>query len=162
MEFIEKTLGQIIGDLAATRPDGLAFKFADRDYRRTWKEFDEETTLIAKGFMALGVQKDEKISMWATNTPEWMLTLFAAAKIGAVFVTVNTNYKSFELEYLLTQSDTKVLVMMGGFKDSNYVDIVEGLIPEIKDGKDGLVSNKRLPVLERVIFSDPGEAPKGF
>ena len=60
MEFIEKTLGQIIGDLAATRPDGLAFKFADRDYRRTWKEFDEETTLIAKGFMALGVQKDEK------------------------------------------------------------------------------------------------------
>lgn len=162
MEFIEKTLGQIIGDLAAMRPDGLAFKFADRDYRRTWKEFDEETTLIAKGFMALGVQKDEKISMWATNTPEWMLTLFAAAKIGAVFVTVNTNYKSFELEYLLTQSDTKVLVMMGGFKDSNYVDIVEGLIPELKDGEDGLVSNKRLPVLERVIFSDPGEAPKGF
>ena len=86
MEYIEKTLGQVIGDLAKNSPDGLAFQFADRDYRRTWKEFDEETTAVAKGFMALGIEKGEKISMWATNTPEWMITLFAAAKIGAVFV----------------------------------------------------------------------------
>lgn len=162
MEFLDKTLGQIIGDLASSRPDATAFQFADRDYRRTWREFDEESTLVAKGFMALGVKKDEKISMWATNTPEWILTLFAAAKIGAVFVTVNTNYKSFELEYLLTQSDTKILVMMGGFKDSNYVGIVEDLIPELRTAENGAVTNERLPILERVIYSDPGEAPKGF
>lgn len=162
MEFIDKTLGGIIGDLAVSRPDATAFQFADRDYTRTWKEFDEESTLIAKGFMALGVEKGEKISMWATNTPEWMLTLFAAAKIGAVFVTVNTNYKSFELEYLLTQSDTKLLVMMCGFKDSNYVEIVEGLLPELRTAEDGFVRNERMPVLERVIFSGTGEVPKGF
>lgn len=162
MEFIEKTLGQVIGDLAATRPDALAFQFADRDYRRTWKEFDEETTAVAKGFMALGVKKDEKISMWATNTPEWMITLFAAAKIGAVFVTVNTNYKSFELEYLLSQSDTKVLVMMKGFKDSNYVDIVNGLVPELPLSTDGKVESDRLPELKRVVFSGLGDVPQGY
>lgn len=162
MEFLDKTLGQIIGDLASSRPDATAFQFADRDYHRTWREFDEESTLVAKGFMALGVKKDDKISMWATNTPEWMLTLFAAAKIGAVFVTVNTSYKSFELEYLLNQSDTKILVMMNGFKDSNYVGIVEDLIPELRTADNGAVKNERLPILERVIYSDPAEAPKGF
>ena len=159
MEYIEKTLGQVIGDLAATRPDALAFQFADRDYRRTWKEFDEETTAVAKGFMALGVQKGEKISMWATNTPEWVITLFAAAKIGAVFVTVNTNYKSFELEYLLSQSDTKVLVMMKKFKDADYVGIVNGLVYVEQDGK---VESERLPELKRVVFSGVEEAPQGY
>ena len=79
--------------------------------------------------MSLGVKKGDKVAIWATNIPEWLLTLFGAAKCGAILVTVNTNYKIFELEYLLTQSDTKVLVMMGGFKDSNYVDIVNELFP---------------------------------
>lgn len=160
MEYIEKTLGKIIQDLAEERPDGLAFDFADRSYRRTWKEFDEETTLIAKGFMALGVEKGDKISMWATNTPEWVLTLFASAKIGAILVTVNTNYKVFELEYLLNQSDTKILVMMDRFKDSDYVGIVRELLPEL--GKDGTVQNSRLPELKRIIYSTPGEAPEGM
>ena len=82
-------------------------------------------------------------------------------KCGAILVTVNTNYKIFELEYLLTQSDTKVLVMMGGFKDSNYVDIVNELIPELKDAKDGEVSHPALPFLERIIFAD-GQTPKGM
>ncbi len=160
MEYIEKTLGNIIHELAEKDPNGIAFNFADRDYKRTWKEFDEETDLIAKGLMALGVEKGDKVSMWATNTPEWMMTLFASAKIGAVFVTVNTNYKTFELEYLLNQSDTKVLVMMKGFKDSDYVGIVKELLGK-ELSSDGSVESKHLPYLKKIIYSTPGEIPEG-
>ena len=153
MQTIEKTLGQMINELARDIPDKTAVKYTTRDYCRTWREFDEETDKVAKGLMSLGVQKGDKVAIWATNIPEWLLTLFGAAKCGAILVTVNTNYKVFELEYLLTQSDTKVLVMMGGFKDSNYVDIVNTLIPELKNSKDGKVSHPSLPFLERVVFA---------
>ena len=160
MEYVEKTLGKIIRDLAKSNPDGLAVDFADRDFKKTWKEFDEETTAVSKGLMAIGVNAGDKVSMWATNTPEWIVTLFATAKIGAVLVTVNTNYKTFELEYLLNQSDTKVLVLMKGFKDSDYVGITRELLGDEKGNSDGKISCKRLPVLERVIYSTPGEVPE--
>ncbi len=114
---------------------------------------DKESDRIAKGFMALGVQKDDKIAIWATNVPEWFLTLFASAKIGAVLVTVNTNYKVFEAEYLLSQSDTRVLVMIDGFKGNSYVDTIYTLVPELKDSKDGSVNSKRLPFLKNVVFA---------
>lgn len=153
MQTIEKTLGQVINGLAHDIPDNTAVKYTTRDYCRTWREFDEETDKVAKGLMALGVQKGDKVAIWATNIPEWLLTLFGAAKCGAILVTVNTNYKIFELEYLLGQSDTKVLVMMGGFKDSNYVEIVNNLVPELKNSTDGKVSHPSLPFLERVVFA---------
>ena len=161
MQIIEKTLGQIINGLARDIPERTAVEYTTRDYRRTWREFDEDTDKVAKGLISLGVKKGDKVAIWATNIPEWLLTLFGAAKCGAILVTVNTNYKIFELEYLLTQSDTKVLVMMGGFKDSNYVEIVNELIPEIKTATDGKVSHPALPYLERIIFAD-GHAPQGM
>ncbi len=161
MEFINKTLGQIINDNGKIYADRTAIKYTTNSYERTWKELDEETDRIAKGFMALGVQKDDKIAIWATNVPEWFLTLFASAKIGAVLVTVNTNYKVFEAEYLLSQSDTRVLVMIDGFKGNSYVDTIYTLVPELKDAKDGAVSSKRLPFLKHVVFAGDNE-PQGF
>ncbi len=161
MEMIEKTLGDVIRDLAKKYPDKQAIKYTTNPYERTWREFDEETDKVAKGLMAIGVKKGDKVAIWANNIPEWLLTLFGAAKCGAILVTVNTNYKVFELEYLLTQSDTKVLVMMGGFKDANYVEIVRTLVPEIKDAKDGEVNPKNIPFLKRVVFA--GEStPEGM
>lgn len=161
MEMIEKTLGQVINGLAKDYPNNTAVKYTTRDYSRTWKEFDEETNKVAKAFMSLGVKKGDKVAIWATNIPEWLLTLFGAAKCGAVLVTVNTNYKVFELEYLLSQSDTKVLVMMGGFKDANYVNIVEQLLPHVHEAKDGYVKDDKLPFLERIVFAGE-ETPAGL
>ena len=119
MELIDKTIGQLLKDVASELPNNIGLEYNTREYSLTWKELDELTDKVAKGFMSLGVQKGDKVAIWATNIPEWFLTLYATAKIGAVLVTVNTNYKIFELEYLLSQSDTKVLVCMQGFKDSN-------------------------------------------
>ena len=161
MEFLNKTVGQIINENAIKYADRTAIKYTTNSYERTWKELDEESDQIAKGFMALGVKKDDKVAIWATNVPEWFLTLFASAKIGAVLVTVNTNYKVFEAEYLLSQSDTKVLVMIDGFKGNSYVDTIYTLVPELKDSKDGMVESKRLPFLKTVVFAGENE-PQGF
>ncbi len=161
MEMIEKTLGQIINGLAQQYPDREAVKYHTRDYCRTWKQFDEETDKVAKAFMSLGVKKGDHVAIWATNIPEWLLTLFGAAKCGAVLVTVNTNYKVFEVEYLLTQADVKLLVMEKGFKDCNYVDIVNTLFADLKNSKDGYVKNKRIPFMERIVYAGE-ETPSGM
>lgn len=96
-EFITQTLGEVMNGLARKYPDKEAIKYTDRDYCRTWSQFNDEIETIARAFMALGVKKGEHIAIWATNVPEWLMTFFAAAKMGGVLVTVNTNYKVFEL-----------------------------------------------------------------
>ncbi len=154
MEMIEKTVGKLLEEVAAQYPDDMAVKYNDRPYQRTWKEFDEECVRFAKGLMALGIGKGDHVAIWATNIPQWLITLFACSKIGAVLVTVNTSYKVFELEYLLRQSDTKALVMMDHFKDANYVDIVNELCPKLAHNKvgSGTTINPMLPHLRHVIY----------
>lgn len=160
MEFIENTLGGVLDDLSKNNPNGWAVRYTDRNYFRTWKELNDEADLIARGMMSLGVKKGDHVAVWATNTPEWILTLFAAAKIGAVLVTVNTNFKIFELEYLLRQSDTKLLVMIGGFKNNDYVATVNELLPELKT-TSGEIESEHLPFLKRVVFAGK-ETPEGM
>ncbi len=146
------TVGDLLTNVAQRYPDDVAIKYNDRPYMRTWKEFNEEVEQIAKGFLAMGIGKGDHVAIWATNVPEWLLTLFASAKIGAVLVTVNTNYKVFELEYLLRQSDSKALVMTPGFKDANYVNIVNELCPKLKDSTPGHYEDPMLPYLKSVIY----------
>lgn len=160
MEFIENTLGGVLDDLSKNNPNGWAVRYTDRNYFRTWKELNDEADLIARGMMSLGVKKGDHVAIWATNTPEWILTLFAAAKIGAVLVTVNTNFKIFELEYLLRQSDTKLLMMIGGFKNNDYVATVNELLPELKT-TSGEIESEHLPFLKRVVFAGK-ETPEGM
>ncbi|MDY3235430.1 MAG: AMP-binding protein [Eubacteriales bacterium] len=160
MEFIENTLGGVLDDLSKNNPNGWAVRYTDRNYFRTWKELNDEADLIARGMMSLGVKKGDHVAIWATNTPEWIQTLFAAAKIGAVLVTVNTNFKIFELEYLLRQSDTKLLVMIGGFKNNDYVATVNELLPELKT-TSGEIESEHLPFLKRVVFAGK-ETPEGM
>lgn len=160
MEFIENTLGGVLDDLSKNNPNGWAVRYTDRNYFRTWKELNDEADLIARGMMSLGVKKGDHVAIWATNTPEWILTLFAAAKIGAVLVTVNTNFKIFELEYLLRQSDTKLLVMIGGFKNNDYVATMNELLPELKT-TSGEIESEHLPFLKRVVFAGK-ETPEGM
>ena len=159
-EFMTHTVGQQLERVAAAFPDKEAIKYTDRPYRRTWKEFNDECDRVAKGFLAHGVKKGDKIAIWATNIPEWLLTLFAACKIGAVLVTVNTAYKIFELEYLLKQSDTKILVMMDAYKGTSYVEIVQELCRGL--GKKWEHLNPMLPFLDEIVYAGAGDCPDGM
>ncbi|WP_066460530.1 AMP-binding protein [Anaerotruncus rubiinfantis] len=151
-ELMSITVGNLLEQVADRYPDDQAVKYTDRPFDMTWREFDDEVNRIAKGFLALGIGKGDHVAIWATNVPEWLLTLFASAKIGAVLVTVNTNYKVFELEYLLRQSDSKALVMIRNFKENNYVDTINELCPTLKDAKPGDFSDPKLPFLKDIIF----------
>ncbi len=159
MELMDITLGNLLDEVARDLPDHEALVYTDRDFRKTYRELKALADTYAKAFMALGVKKEDKVAIWATNIPEWVLTLFASAKIGAVLVTVNTNYKIFEVEYLLKQSDTHTLVLFDGFKDSNYVEIITELCPELKENKP--VNNENLPCLRNIIYVGDN-TPKGM
>ncbi len=166
-EYVRPLMSVTIGDLlrkwAREIPDNECVVYPQGAKRWTWKQFDELTDRVARGFMAMGIQKEDKVAIWATNVPEWIITFFAAAKMGAILVTVNTNYKQFELEYLLRQSDTQTLIMIGECKGNNYVEHVRGLCPGLDETEPGALDNKRLPYLKNLVYiGERADTPKGF
>ncbi len=148
----DRTLGQILDEAVAAHPDNEAIVYVDREFRKTYREFAEGVDRMAKGLMALGVQKGEKVAVWATNIPHWVTLQFATAKIGAILLTVNTNYKSAELAYLLKQSECENLFVINGYRDSDYVKTVYELVPELKTSQRGYMENAGFPHLKRVFF----------
>lgn len=151
MEVLNQTVGQLMAALAREHADEIAIKYNDRDYTRTWAQLEEEVTALAKGWLKLGIKKGDHVAIWATNVPEWLLTFLSSAKIGAILVTVNTSYKGFELEYLLRQSDTKALVLTDGFKDANYINIINEVCSEMQFAEHGAIQSEKFPYLKHVL-----------
>ena len=136
-------------------PDQYAFRYTTMDYTRTYSEFRDDVDTFARSLIALGVKPGDHVAIWATNVPQWYITFWATTKIGAVLVTVNTAYKIYEAEYLLRQSDTHTLVMIDGYKDSDYVGIIKELCPELETAEAGKpLHMKRLPFLRNIITVD--------
>ncbi|KAI4454017.1 acyl-coa synthetase [Holotrichia oblita] len=160
-KLLEITMGELLESMAERFPDTDCVVCNDRPFRKTYAEFNELVNLTAKGFLKLGIRRNDHVAIWATNYPEWLLTMWATAKIGAVLVTVNTNYKTFEAEYLLRQSDTHTLILIDGFKDSNYVEIMNELIPELKGSKHGSWSSEKFPFLKNIIHIDGSDPEAG-
>ena len=151
----DERLGDLLDKCIDGHPDNDALVYVDRDLRLSWREFGTEVDRIAKGLLAMGVQKGEKVAVWATNVPDWITLMFATARIGAILLTINTNYRSAELDYVLRQSDMENLVLIDGVRDFSYVDAVYDLVPELREQpRDGFRS-ERDPHLKRAIFLGP-------
>ena len=150
--FQNRTLGQILETTAAKFPDNDAVIYVDRDFRQTWAEFNQSVDELAKGLMGLGVKRGDKVALWATNVPYWVTLQLATAKLGAILLTVNTNYRDKELAYLLTQSETENLFIIDGYRDHDYLETVYGLIPELKTLPRGQLRSEQFPHLRRVMF----------
>ena len=159
-ELINLTFPQVLDRMVEEFPDQYAFKYTTLDYTRTYEEFREDVDNFARALVSMGVKAGSKVSIWATNVPAWYITFWAATKIGAVLVTVNTAYKIHEAEYLFRQSDTHTLVMIESCLDSDYRKIINELCPEIAKSRPGEPLHcKRLPFLRNVItvgFRMPG------
>lgn len=159
----EWTLPGLLKRNAEQYPDNDCCVAPEFGVRLSWKEFDQKTDEIARGMAAMGIGKGDHVAIWATNVPEWVYTQFASAKLGAVLVTVNTNYKQFELNYLLTQSDTKMLVMVGGVKNNDYIAHITDLMPSLMTDDPDHISEKKLPFLKRVVLiGEREDIPKGM
>ena len=155
MKLIDKTIGRVFEEQVALHSDEDFLIYADRGLRFTFRAFNDRVNRLAKGFLAIGIRKGDHVGLWATNVPDWLTVFFATAKIGAVLVTVNTAYRLHELEYLIEQSDITTLCLIDGYRDSNYVSMVNELIPELKTAQRGKLSSARYPCLKNLVFIGP-------
>jgi fatty-acyl-CoA synthase len=159
-EVGQTTIGQLVDLVAEQFGASNAVIYHERGLRHSYAQFRDICNDVAKGFMALGIEKGEKVAVWANNIPEWLYCQFATGKMGAVLVTVNTNYRAFELEYLLKQSDAKTLVLIGGVREADeYLRVMDAVCPELKDCEPGQLKSEKLPLLKNVIFVGQGRQP---
>ena len=148
----ERTLGQWLEHWAKTTPDKEYIVYSDRNLRFTWSQFNRRVDDMAKGLIAIGVERGTHVGIWAANVPDWLTLLYACAKIGAVYVTVNTNYKQSELEYLCQNSDMHTLCIVNGEKDSDFVQMTYTMLPELKTCQRGHLKSERFPYMKNVIY----------
>ncbi len=160
-QSIDVTMGTLLDNMAERYPDNDALVYHERGLRYSYREFNEICRQVAKGLIRLGIKKGDNVAIWAYNVPEWVVLQFASAKIGAVLVTVNTSYKSAELDYILNQSDSTALFMVKSFKDTDYVATLNEVVPELASSAIGSLCCPKLPFLKTVVFI--GEAtPNGM
>jgi len=159
IELIDSTIGELFDRQCTAIPDkeALVYNYPEigLDLRLTYNEYHREVTRLAKGLLALEIKKGEHVAVWATNVPEWVMLEIALAKIGAVLVTVNTNYRWAEIEYVLRHGDVTTLFMIEGFRGNSYVDSMYRIAPELKDLADPIRERLHalaLPDLKRVIL----------
>jgi fatty-acyl-CoA synthase len=160
IEIGKTTIGNIVDMLAENLADNSALEYLSLDIKYNFKEFRGLCDQVAKGLMSLGIQRGEKVAIWANNLPEWVYTQYGSARMGAVLVTVNTSYRSAELEYLLEQSDATTLILTGGVRDADeYLKVLNKVCPTLKDSEPGKLDNPKLPFLKNIIYLGKDKVP---
>jgi fatty-acyl-CoA synthase len=139
--LLQETIGANLERTVAAHPDGEALVEHGTGRRWTWREFDRDVDQVARGLIAAGIEKGDRVGIWGPNSARWTLTQYAAAKAGAILVNVNPAYRTHEFSYAMNQSGTKLLVAASSFKTSDY----RGMVEETAD---------RNPTLERVVHLD--------
>jgi len=152
--------------LGVTIPDHFAFivnRFPQHEAvvschqrrRLTYSELSAAVDRLARGLLALGFHKGDRIGIWSTNNIEWLLLQMATARIGAILVTINPAYRVRELAYSLERSQVQALFTIPSFKTSNYVAMLVELIPELARPASARLDSKAFPALRRVVLYDP-------
>ena len=147
--FLEATAGQMLAAAAARFPSHEAIVAADR--RITYAEFPRESERAARGLLALGVAKDDKVALWLPNRPAWLIAQYACAMIGAVVVALNTRYKAHELSYILRQSDTTTLVLTDHLGPVDFLETLGEVLPTLREAEPGALEIDAFPCLKRVV-----------
>jgi fatty-acyl-CoA synthase len=130
------TIGERLRQTVEDFGDHEALVVGHQEYRATYRELREESGRAARGLLARGIEKGDRVGIWAPNRSEWVVTQYATARIGAILVNVNPAYKRSELEYALTRSGIRLLMLSRGFRDTDYVELlgdVRGRCPALED-----------------------------
>jgi fatty-acyl-CoA synthase len=151
-----RTIGSVLEQTARTYPDHDALVFPALSLRWSWCEFSRRIDQIARALLAMGIERGEHVGIWSMNVPEWVVTQFATARIGAVLVNVNPAYRLQELEDGMRTADVTTLIVGCPFKGSDFVKMVHEICPEIAAAATAW-SSPRLPRLTRLIAL--GERP---
>ena len=159
--LLRERIGQILDRTARTYPNAPALVSCHQNQRFTYAEFRESTEQFARALLHLGIQKGDRVGIWATNCFEWVIAQFATAKVGAILVNINPSYRAYELKYALAQSQCRTLIMAPGFRDSDFVSIFFEACPEALTTQPGAVSSESLPFLRELILIGDS-APSSF
>jgi fatty-acyl-CoA synthase len=168
LDLLEVTLGRLLRDMARRLPEKEAVVYSvypelDLDVRWTYAVLDGKVDAVARGLLAIGIEKGDKVAVWSSNIPEWILLMFATARIGAVLVTVNTNSTPRELEYVLKQSDSRALFLMPRYRAMDYIERFEQVVPDISGQRPGHLELPHLPELRvAAIMNSRGETRPGY
>lgn len=144
-------IGDMLDESAQRFPQQDALIVMHQNIRFTYQEFQSKVNECARAFMALGVQKRDRVGIWSPNRYEWTITQFATAKIGAILVNINPSYRLHELEYALNQSECSTLVIADQFKGSSFTEMIYSLAPELYDAAKGQLQSSKLPMLRTLI-----------
>lgn len=153
------TVGTLLDRIAARYPERPALVARSQDIRLDYRQFHAEVERVAAGLMSLGLQRGDRIGIWAPNRYEWVVLQFAAPKLGLILVNINPAYRLHELEYALNKVRCRALVLPRRFKTSHYLDMLMELAPELSHAQAGLLQSERLPSLREVILLDDQAAP---
>lgn len=143
------TFGQLLNKASRDYGDLDAIIYNNKSY--TYQELNHVTDLLAKGLIHYGVKKGDKVALWLNNSPEWFFFYYAIAKVGAVVVPVNTRFRTKDLEYILNQSDSSLLILGEPYRNANYYEILKNIAPEIESGNSQQLESERLPMLKQVV-----------
>ena len=167
--LLGETIGENLRRTVERVPTAEALVVRHQNYRATYTELWDQTTLVAKGLLAHGVNKGDRVGIWSPNRYEWVITQYATARIGAILVNINPAYKTAELSYALQQSASSLLLLARAFRTSDYLamlDEVRDRCPELRqsivldDEWDALldagtrVSNEDLAAIETSLQFD--------
>jgi fatty-acyl-CoA synthase len=127
----------------------------------SYKELNAMCERFARGLLSIDVKKGDKVAIWAPNIPEWIIALFGIAKIGAVTVTLNTSYQAHEIDYVLWHGDVTTLILVGGVKNNNFLQVLEASCPNYSATGQGTFACDKFPLLKNLIFIGE-DAPEGM
>ena len=160
--LIGATIGDGFDATVERFPDGEALVSCAQGIRWTWRELQAECDRFARGLLALGLRKGDRIGIWSPNRAEWAVAQLATAKIGAILVNVNPAYRAAELEYALGQSGCSALIISPPFKTSNYAAILAEVCPELSQAGPGALRAARLPDLRTLVALGTQPLPGAF
>ena len=126
--LLGETIGENLRRTAERFPDRDALVVRSQRYRATYRQLWDETTAVARALLAMGIERGQRVGIWAPNRFEWVITQYAAARVGAILVNVNPAYKAAELRYALRQSGVSLLLLARAFRSSDYL----GLLAEVR------------------------------
>ena len=149
--LLHKTIGTALRETAASHPDRDALIVVHQDIRWNWKELDARVDRLAAGLLGLGLERGDRVGIWAPNCAEWILTQLATARAGLILVSINPAYRTAEVEHALRLVEVRALITAERFKSSDYVAMLGEIAPEIKGSDATTLQLAALPDLQWVI-----------
>lgn len=151
------TIGEALRGTARRFPDRAAL--VGMGTTVSFAELDRAADEVAHGLRALGVARGDQVALWLTNCPEWVVCWMACTRLGAVLVPINTRFKPDEVEYILGQSDARVLIAMDRYWDIDYLGMIRAMVPELAAATPGALTSARFPELRAVVLWGELESP---